>query len=172
MQPRVDALLEGTEAGLSAQSEQLKSMAGQAIQSEGTGEAWNSRQQLFLGAETDGDNFAVAKFATLPAEISETIELTAQIAGSSVRWSAVVQATGIGWMRMDGEGSDIASVTRALRQNLERQGGSLVVVRRPMEIRNVDAWVNLGDAAGLMRAVKTQFDPKGTLNPGRFVSGI
>ena len=29
-----------------------------------------------------------------------------------------------------------------------------------------------GDALPLMRAVKAQFDPKNTLNPGRFVGGI
>jgi glycolate oxidase FAD binding subunit len=36
----------------------------------------------------------------------------------------------------------------------------------------LDAWGEPGDALPLMRAVKQQFDPKGTLNPGRFVGGI
>jgi glycolate oxidase FAD binding subunit len=35
-----------------------------------------------------------------------------------------------------------------------------------------DTWGNPGDALPLMRAVKQQFDPRGTLNPGRFVRGI
>jgi FAD/FMN-containing dehydrogenase len=35
-----------------------------------------------------------------------------------------------------------------------------------------DAWGNGGDALPLMSAVKWQFDPLGTLNPGRFVGGI
>ena len=36
----------------------------------------------------------------------------------------------------------------------------------------LDAWGSPGDSLPLMRAVKEQFDPKGTLNPGRFVGGI
>jgi glycolate oxidase FAD binding subunit len=36
----------------------------------------------------------------------------------------------------------------------------------------LDAWGSAGDALALMRAVKQQFDPKSTLNPGRFVGGI
>jgi glycolate oxidase FAD binding subunit len=41
-----------------------------------------------------------------------------------------------------------------------------------MGIADLDAWGNSGDALGLMQAVKRQFDPHGTLNPGRFVGGI
>jgi glycolate oxidase FAD binding subunit len=51
-------------------------------------------------------------------------------------------------------------------------GGSLIVLRRPAGIGPLDAWGNAGDALPLMRAVKQQFDPNGTLNPGRFVGGI
>jgi glycolate dehydrogenase FAD-binding subunit len=170
MQPRVDVLFEGTKAGLSAQSEQLKLMAGEARQGEGTGEVWNRRQELFL--ESDRETSAVAKFAILPAEIVETIEMTAKIAAPTVRWSVVVQATGIGWARMGGAVSEIASAMRGLRQSLERKGGSLVIVRRTTKIVDLDAWGNAGDAVGLMKAVKAQFDPKATLNPGRFVGGI
>jgi len=39
-------------------------------------------------------------------------------------------------------------------------------------IKGLDAWGAAGDALPLMRAVKQQFDPKATLNPGRFVGGI
>jgi glycolate oxidase FAD binding subunit len=37
---------------------------------------------------------------------------------------------------------------------------------------HLDAWGQPGDALPLMRAVKNQFDPKNTLNPGRFLAGI
>jgi glycolate oxidase FAD binding subunit len=36
----------------------------------------------------------------------------------------------------------------------------------------LDAWGQATDALALMRAVKNQFDPKNTLNPGRFVADI
>jgi glycolate oxidase FAD binding subunit len=47
-----------------------------------------------------------------------------------------------------------------------------VIAHRPDATQQLDAWGNAGDAFGLMRAVKQQFDPKSTLNPGRFVGGI
>jgi glycolate oxidase FAD binding subunit len=52
-------------------------------------------------------------------------------------------------------------------------GGSLVVTSAPVEVKQrIDVWGDQGEALPLMRALKHQFDPKGTLNPGRFVGGI
>jgi glycolate oxidase FAD binding subunit len=172
MQPQVDVLLEGTESGLSAQSAQLKLMASAAKQGDATGEVWRRRKEMFSRAENDADNFAVAKFATLPAEIAETVEMIGRVAPSGLRWSVVAQATGIGWVRMDGAASEIAAAMQGLREWLEGRAGSLVIVRRPAGMADLDAWGNSGDALGLMQAVKRQFDPRGTLNPGRFVGGI
>jgi glycolate oxidase FAD binding subunit len=172
MQPQVDVLLEGTEAGVSAQSVQLKMMAGEATQSDGIGEVWNGRQNLLSRIEGGGDNFAVAKFATLPAEIADTLDMVGKIAGSALRWEVIVQATGIGWIRMDGAPSEIAAALGGLREWLEQREGSLMVVRRAATMKQIDTWGKAGDALGLMKAVKRQFDPRGTLNPGRFVGGI
>jgi glycolate oxidase FAD binding subunit len=55
---------------------------------------------------------------------------------------------------------------------IEREGGSLVILQRPGDLPPLDAWGVAGDAELLMRAIKRQLDPKGTLNPGRFVGGI
>ena len=74
---------------------------------------------------------------------------------------ATLAATGIGYAHFDGD-------LKRLRAMMERDGGSLVVLGKT----ELDAWGNAGDALPLMRAVKTQFDPKNTLNPGRFVGGI
>ena len=171
MQPRVDVLFEGTEEGLSAQSVQLKLMASEAKQGDRTGDAWSRRHELWSDAKKSGE-FAVAKFAALPAQIAETVEMMETVVATPLRWSAVVQATGIGWVRMDGGASDIVAAMRVLREWLEDRGGSLVTVRRPPAIAELDAWGNSGDALGLMKTVKRQFDPQGTLNPGRFVGGI
>jgi len=171
MQPRVDVLLEGTEAGLSAQSVQLKMMASAATESDGNGEVWSARQGLF-STIAGGDKFVVAKFTTLPADIGETIEMISRCAGSALRWSVVIQATGIGWVRMDGSPAEMATAMRGIRERLEGEGGYLFFARRPTEMLQVDAWGNPGDAIGLMQAVKRQFDPEAILNPGCFVGGI
>src|SRR6266436_8367458 len=171
MQSRVDVLFEGTEEGLSAQSVQLKLMASEAKQGDRTGDVWNRRHELWLDAKKSGE-FAVAKFAALPAQIAETVEMMEMVVAAPLRWSAVAQATGIGWVRMDGGASEIAAAMRGLREWLEGKGGSLVIVRRPGGMAEIDAWGKPGDALGLMQAVKRQFDPIGTLKPGRLVGGI
>jgi glycolate oxidase FAD binding subunit len=35
-----------------------------------------------------------------------------------------------------------------------------------------DAWGEVGPALAIMKRIKERFDPKGVLNPGRFVGGI
>ena len=171
MRPRVDVLFEGTGEGLSAQSVQLKMMASEARQSDGAGEVWSDRHELW-SEKKQSEKFAVAKFVALPAQIAETVEMVERVAAAPLQWSAVAQATGIGWVRMDGEAEGIAAAMRGLREWLEGKGGSLAIVRRPEGMAEIDAWGKPGDALGLMQAVKRQFDPIGTLNPKHFVGGI
>jgi glycolate oxidase FAD binding subunit len=171
MKQRVDVLFEGTEAGLTAQVEQVKSMMGAALISDAGGDVWSARQQI-CSAEKTNSEFAVVKFASLPSQIAETIETIARLSVGKLRWRVVAQATGIGWACLEGPASSIESVLRELRAEIERDGGSLIIAHRPAGISALDAWGNAGDALPLMRAVKWQFDPRGTLNPGRFVGGI
>jgi glycolate oxidase FAD binding subunit len=167
-QPRVDVLFEGTEAGLTAQTVQMKLMAREATL--GGGEVWTARQEICSGAG-EGD-FVTAKIVALPAEIAEAVEMIGSAAGSELQWRAVVQATGVGWLRISGPMDGLRAAMISMREWLEGRGGSLMVARRPEVIGEMDAWGNAGDAVGLMAAVKRQFDPDRTLNPGRFVDGI
>jgi glycolate oxidase FAD binding subunit len=53
------------------------------------------------------------------------------------------------------------------------RAGSLVVESCPTELKGqIDVWGEIGPALRLMRALKDQLDPRGTLNPGRYVGGI
>ena len=169
MPPRVDVLFEGTEAGLAAQVEQVKGMmSGETISEDG--DVWNARQEI---VSTRGEaDLAIAKFATLPAQLAESIEAIVRLAGANVRWSATAQATGIGWMRMEGAEAALGEMMKAIRAGLESNGGSLVIVRQPVGIAGIESWGSVADALAVMKAVKRQFDPRGTLNAGRFVGGI
>ena len=91
---------------------------------------------------------------------------------SAIRWSAVVQATGLGCIHLQGTGERIGQVLSELRAGIELAAGSLTIANRHAAIPALDAWGGTGDALPLMRAVKQQFDPAGTLNPGRYVGGI
>jgi glycolate oxidase FAD binding subunit len=171
-QPRVDILFEATQAGLAAQTTQLKSPAGSKIFEDSKSGTWNARQELYSAAKPNGARAGLAKFSVLPARIANTVETLASLCADRVRWSALVQATGIGCVRMEGEPLATQSALLSFRASLESAKGSVVVHQAPSTASRMEAWGNGGDALPLMRAVKQQFDPKGTLNPGRFVGGI
>jgi glycolate oxidase FAD binding subunit len=167
----VDILFEGTEAGLPAQVQQAKAMMGTATTSDAGRDVWDARQDICSAGKSSGE-FAVAKFATLPGALAELLEMIAGLCSGELRWSVVVQATGIGWVRLKGAAAGIESVLRQLRAAFEGRGGSLVLAHRSASVNELEAWGNVGDALPLMNAVKRRFDPQGTLNPGRFVGGI
>ena len=68
----------------------------------------------------------------------------------------------------------IRDLVLPLRRGLEAEGGSLVIERMPPALkRNLDVWGPVpADALALMRRIKQEFDPRGILNPGRFVGGL
>jgi glycolate oxidase FAD binding subunit len=168
--PVVDILFEGTKAGLSAQEAHLKALAEIAAVTESLPEIWNARQGLW---SLKPESVALAKFSILPAEIESSMESIAKSATVRQRkWKAVVQATGIGWLRLEGDSKELFVSLHELREQFERSTGSLLVLHRPPAMSSIDAWGNAGDALPLMKAVKQQLDPKNTLNPGRFVGGI
>jgi glycolate oxidase FAD binding subunit len=169
--PIVDILFEGTAAGLSAQEVHLKELAETASIAEASPEIWNARQALWSFSKPD--SAALAKISVLPAEIERSMETIAKSAGArQLHWRAVVQATGIGCLTLEGDGKDLRVSLQELREQFERNAGSLVILHRPAGMPSIDAWGNAGDALSLMKAVKQQLDPKNTLNPGRFVGGI
>jgi glycolate oxidase FAD binding subunit len=190
MQPQIDVLFEATEAGCAAQIEQMKRILAPASVIESGPAVWKARQELYseatshlsdMGrssaarvhdpAETAGA--ALARISVLPTQIAETYEALKQVAGANrARFSAVFYAIGIGTIYVTAAQGDLASLLRDLRSKIESLGGSLVIANRPDAIPQLEAWGNAGDAIELMRAVKKQFDPKSTLNPGRFVGGI
>ncbi len=130
---------------------------------------WTARQQLWPSKK----NALIAKVSMLPAEIATVFDTVRRVGSErGASWAAVAQASGLGLLRLDGAPEAIHASLEDLRDVLERDGGSLVILNRPAALPPVDAWGSVGDAEVLMRAVKRQLDPKGTLNPGRFVGGI
>jgi glycolate oxidase FAD binding subunit len=53
------------------------------------------------------------------------------------------------------------------------QNASLVIQRCPTSFKAaLDVWGDPGSSLPLMRALKNKLDPRGTLNPGRYIGGI
>jgi glycolate oxidase FAD binding subunit len=170
--PVIDVLFEGTTPGLIGQRTQLEKLIAPLTATDARPTVWTARQGLF-SLENSTEAAAVAKISILPVSIATTAELIARTAHEQkLPWRAAIQATGIGWLTLAGTADGIFAALQSLRVAIEDQGGSLVLLRRPAGMAEFDAWGNPGDALPLMRAVKQQFDPRGTLNPGRFVRGI
>jgi glycolate oxidase FAD binding subunit len=61
-----------------------------------------------------------------------------------------------------------------LRRALEAEGGSLVIERGPIELKNqCEVWGDISlETLAITRRIKGEFDPHGLLSPGRFVGGL
>jgi glycolate oxidase FAD binding subunit len=173
VQPQIDVLFEATEAGCAAQAEQLNTILGSTTVIASDASTWNARQDLYSEATANPSAALLAKISILPMEIAGAYDVLAQLAGAHrARFNAVFYAIGLGTIYLSGAPDDLDQVMQNLRSKIESVGGSVVIAHRPDALRELDAWGDAGDAIDLMRAVKRQFDPKSTLNPGRFMGGI
>ncbi len=171
--PTTDILFEGTEAGLDAQAAQLRDLCSPAKVSEASSEVWKARQELYSTVGRLESPSALAKISSLPVELARIVELF-RLAGDSYRlhWSSLIYATGLGCLLLKGPADNLQRSLTNLRRDLEKKGGSLVLLHRPAELPAFDTWGSPGDSLPLMKAIRQQLDPKTTLNPGRFVGGI
>lgn len=166
----VDIRFEGTPAGVEAQSAELARLMGGQPANEAAADVWAARQQLFDAP----DSTLVAKFSTLPAGLARFCDRAAShIERAGANWHLVAQGTGLGTLLVKADSSaGLQRLITDLRSEVEPDG-SFVVLRCPLEQKgNIDVWGAPGDALGLMRRIKHEFDPKSTLNPGRFLGGI
>jgi glycolate oxidase FAD binding subunit len=165
-----DILFEATAAGLAAQESQLLTLVGGSALQQSAELVWGARQNLWPPPPV---NAVVAKLSVLPSAIATTIHSVKRIADPrNLHFQYVVQATGIGTLRVEGDAKACKPAIEQIRAELESSGASLVVLHQPAGLEQVDAWGSPGDSISLMRAVKYQLDPKSILNPGRFVGGI
>jgi glycolate oxidase FAD binding subunit len=168
--PALDVRFEGAAPALAAQVDGLRrlAVAAGATLDDAAPDVWTAREALWDGATT------VAKISALPDHLGRfCARVAALAAGTGLRWAVVAQAVGLGFVRLDGpDGAALREALLALRADLEGADGSLVVLRPPPGVADLDVWGAVGDALPLMRRLKAEFDPGGLLNAGRFVGGI
>ena len=129
-------------------------------------------------AVSDNGNRGVAltvKASILPTEVAHWLSIlqhTAQHARLSVSWRAHA-GHGLVFARLAGDDDNLLiSAIETLRQSAQHILGSLVVLDGPIALtRQLDVWGTI-PALGVMRRLKSRFDPHATLNPGRFVGKI
>jgi glycolate oxidase FAD binding subunit len=122
-----------------------------------------------------GDEVAV-KISAPPAEIAGVLD---SVLGATERRGVTPRITGhagvgVTYVALSGGDEEAkVQVVEELREIWVRRGGSVVVREAPLSIKQrLDAWGPTGDYLGLTRRVKEKFDPRGVLNPGRFLGGI
>ncbi len=165
----VDVLIEGTAAGVDAQTAALRALVEDARLEESPAAVWQARDVLW----TEPGGGPIVKISGLVTELAATLDLVRRVAAAAnVRWRALCHGTGLAWARFLDTPPDWPAVVGTLRSATAAYGGSVTILRPAPSGPPCDTWDDVGGARTLMAAVKRQFDPRDTLNPGRFVSSL
>jgi glycolate dehydrogenase FAD-binding subunit len=163
------------------QAARLAEMAGalgaSARRLDAGGEAsfWPTRMSE-MAPEPEPSDALLLKASVLPADVSGWLERLATVSAElelAARYEAQV-GHGIIFVRLSGPPDGLAAAVEPLREAAGpvAERGSLVVWDAPPAVlARVDVW-GPSPALAVMRRVKQSFDPKATLNPGRFIGRI
>jgi glycolate dehydrogenase FAD-binding subunit len=127
-------------------------------------DAWRAHEGRIFSTEG-----TILKLAILPTDVADVLDrITTLAAERRVEHEVIGRAAlGIVLLRLGGDPSAQAGMVAELRLEAAGRGGSAVLLSAPAGLlRDVGRWGPGGDALPLMRAVKQQFDPQNTLNPG------
>jgi glycolate oxidase FAD binding subunit len=136
------------------------------------------RQLGGLGGWGAEDVAAVMRWGVLPAQLAGLMGEAAVIAEKNGLRAALTAHAGIGIATavLSGGGGDINAVVATLaewRALARGAGGHAMIERAPLPVKErVSVWDEPGPATRLMKSLKARLDPRGILNPGRFVGGI
>ena len=118
--------------------------------------------------------------STPPAKIPDLATALERSGDSEGLRPAIISHHGYGttlihWFA-DGDNGSTETVSNVLsdaRDAVHAMGGRMVIERCPSAVKpRFDVWDEMGESLAIMRRMKEQYDPKGVLNPGRFVGGI
>jgi glycolate oxidase FAD binding subunit len=131
--------------------------------SESRAEIWQARESHF-----EDDSFFTIKATMLPEEVASFSERVLTLEGH-----CTTQSNGIMFASFPAPGHTTAYSIGYFREEVEKHNGSVVVLKYASP-----SWSDLSSfgkssaTLPLMQAIKHQFDPNRTLNPGRFLGGI
>lgn len=117
----------------------------------------------------------IFKAACLPSDAPRLTERMKEALGEESSVSCnMVNGIVYGYVWKDGLSiGEMESRVSTIRKAAAGLNGHCVVEVCPRELKErIDVWGLEGPQLDLMKRIKEQFDPNGTLNPGRFVKGI
>ena len=136
------------------------------------------RQLGELGRREAREVAAVMKWGALPTQLAELMEQAATIARKNGLDACLTAHAGVGIATavLSGGGADANAVVATLaawRAVVNGTGGHAMLEWAPLPVKErVAVWDAPGPAVRIMKAIKERLDPRGILNPGRFVGGI
>jgi glycolate oxidase FAD binding subunit len=151
---------------------------GQRIRGEAGDEAWRFVREF--GRRAYEDAVVQLRIGLLPTQLPAIFQGGQVIAQRNGQNVALVAHAGLGVVtavfapeeRERGDGAAVETL-KALRGLVLGLGGQLTVERAPLAVKEqVEVWDPPGAAMRIMERIKAELDPKGILNPGRFVGGL
>jgi glycolate oxidase FAD binding subunit len=119
------------------------------------------------------------RWNVLPAQVAEVMEQGSAVAQRAGLGAALAAHAGVGVVEAvlaGGGRADAAAVAGVLdewRTLVRAVGGQALIESAPLAVKErVPVWDDPGPSLRIMQRIKSQLDPNGLLNPGRFVGGI
>ncbi|MBT9313513.1 FAD-binding oxidoreductase [Leptothoe kymatousa] len=165
---RLVGRFQGIAAGVDEQVERFQAIAQAAgLESSAVEDStfWAS-----LALQLASPSKLLCKVGILPTELVPLLQLLAEV--SADNWLARLHnASGLGLIALSAEAPNIIDILNKVRSHCSNHKGYLTVLQAPNSL-TFEPWGYTGNALGMMKAIKQQFDPHDLLNSGRFVGGI
>ena len=137
------------------------------------------RKVTDFGWDESAKPLMTARAHVLPTEISELTAVLGRSGNSGALYATIVSHPGYGsvtvnWFaQTEDVSTDLAGdALSQARDAVHSLGRRMVIERCPLDVKSrLDVWDEPGEPLAIMRRMKEQYDPKGMLNPGRFVGG-
>ncbi len=138
---------------------------------------WHARSGLGHGAFPD--TAAVMRWTVLPAQVADVMEQGAAVAQRAGLGAALAAHAGVGVVEAVlaragfADAAAVVGVLNEWRTLVRAAGGQALIESAPLAVKvAVPVWDDPGPSLRIMQRIKSQLDPNGLLNPGRFVGGI
>ena len=120
---------------------------------------------------SDGEEPALsARIAVLPTDVARAMDALERIGDAAIAAHPGYGMINAHWFDAD---ADLTAYVQNARQAIHELGGSLMVERAPLAVKDgIDVWDYTGASIEVMRRLKAQYDANGILNPNRFTGGI
>lgn len=117
-------------------------------------------------------NRVVIKAGVVVSRIPKLLQTIKQLSKENgVKTYVSVRAgSGICEIALKGEGPAVKNVLNELRGFITSIDGHLILQEAPSDIKNgFDVWGEIGSGLGIMKRIKSNYDPNNLLNPGRYI---